>query len=95
AGQVHVDAGAAQVIVHKGASLLPIGMTDVRGNFDKGECVDVVADGVVIARGLCNYNSDDLKRVQGLSSQDMAKTLGYKDFTSVIHRDNLVLKGKR
>ena len=95
AGQLHVDAGAAQVIIHKGASLLPIGMTDVQGNFDKGECVEVVADGVVIARGLCNYNSDDLRRVQGLSSQDMAKTLGYKDFTSVIHRDNLVLKGKR
>jgi len=92
AGQLHVDAGAAQAIVRKGASLLPIGMINVQGDFDKGECVEVVVDSVVIARGLCNYNSSDLKRVQGLSSQDMAKTLGYKDFTSVIHRDNLVLK---
>ncbi|MDQ6968333.1 MAG: glutamate 5-kinase [Mariprofundaceae bacterium] len=92
AGQLHVDAGAAQAIVHKGASLLPIGMIDVQGDFDKGECVEVVADSMVIARGLCNYNSKDLRRVQGLSSKDMAKTLGYKDFTSVIHRDNLVLK---
>jgi glutamate 5-kinase len=92
AGQLHIDAGAAQAIIHNGASLLPIGMTDVQGDFDKGECVEVVADAVVIARGLCNYNSTDLKRVQGLSSQEMAKTLGYKDFTSVIHRDNLVLK---
>jgi len=78
--------------MHKGASLLPVGMIDVQGDFDKGECVEVVADSVVIARGLCNYNSTDLRRVQGLSSQDMAATLGYKDFTSVIHRDNLVLK---
>ncbi len=92
AGQLHVDAGAAQAIIHNGASLLPIGMTDVQGDFDKGECVEVVADAVVIARGLCNYNSTDLRRVQGLSSQEMAKILGYKDFTSVIHRDNLVLK---
>ncbi len=92
AGQLHVDAGAAQAIIHNGASLLPIGMTDVQGDFDKGECVEVLADAVVIARGLCNYNSTDLRRVQGLSSQEMAKILGYKDFTSVIHRDNLVLK---
>ena len=92
AGQLHIDAGAAQAIMHKGASLLPVGMIDVQGDFDKGECVEVVADSVVIARGLCNYNSTDLRRVQGLSSQDMAATLGYKDFTSVIHRDNLVLK---
>lgn len=92
AGQLHVDVGASQAIVHKGASLLPIGMTDVQGDFDKGECVEVVVDSEVIARGLCNYNSEDLRRVQGLSSQDMVKTLGYKDFTSVIHRDNLVLK---
>jgi len=92
AGRLHIDAGAAQAIMDKGASLLPIGMTDVQGDFDKGECVEVVANAVVIARGLCNYNSTDLRRVQGLSSQDMAKALGYKDFTSVIHRDNLVLK---
>jgi len=92
AGQLHIDAGAAQAIIHNGASLLPIGMTDVQGDFDKGECVEVVADAVVIARGLCNYNSMDLRRIQGLSSQEMAKKLGYKDFTSVIHRDNLVLK---
>jgi len=92
AGQLHIDAGAAQAIMHHCASLLPVGMIDVQGDFDKGECVEVVTDSVVIARGLCNYNSTDLRRVQGLSSQDMAATLGYKDFTSVIHRDNLVLK---
>jgi len=92
AGQVHVDDGAAQAIVDHGASLLPIGMIDVQGTFDKGECVEVVVNSIVIARGLCNYNANDLRCVQGLSSQDMAKTLGYKDFTSVIHRDNLVLK---
>jgi len=93
AGQLHVDSGAGQAIVNEGASLLPIGMTKVQGDFDKGECVEIVAENHVIARGLCNYNSEDLRRVQGLSSQDMAKTLGYKDFTSVIHRDNLVVKG--
>jgi len=91
AGQLHVDAGAAQAIMHKGASLLPIGMIDVQGEFDKGECVEIVADAVVIARGLCNYNSKDLNCIQGLSSKDIEKALGYMDFTSVIHRDNLVL----
>jgi len=92
AGQLHVDVGAAQAIVNNGASLLPIGMTNVQGNFDKGECVEVLHDSKLIARGLCNYNSEDLRRIQGLSSQDVEKALGYMDFTSVIHRDNLVLK---
>ena len=91
-GQVYVDAEAAQAIIHKGESLLPINMVGLQGDFDKGECIEIIADSMVIARGLCNYNSDDLRSIQGLSSQDMAKTLGYEDFTSVIHRDNLVLK---
>ncbi|MDQ6955328.1 MAG: glutamate 5-kinase [Mariprofundaceae bacterium] len=91
AGKIYVDAGAAEAIAHKGASLLPVGMTAVVGDFDKGECVEVLADSLVIARGLCNYNSKDLSCIQGLPSKNIEKALGYMDFTSVIHRDNLVL----
>lgn len=91
-GQIHIDRGAAQALEHKGASLLPIGVVAVHGEFDKGDCVEVVVGDVVIARGLSNYNAQELKRIQGLASQDIESVLGYMDFKSVIHRDNLVLK---
>jgi len=92
-GQLYVDAGAAKALSQGGASLLPIGVTAVQGHFDKGECVEVIADQGVIARGLCNYNAEDLRRIVGCLSQDIEKILGYVDFTSVIHRNNLVIMG--
>jgi len=91
AGKIHVDSGAAKAIVEGGGSLLPIGMTSVEGLFDKGECVEICdADGV-IARGLCNYNADEMRKLIGISSEKIEEVLGFVDFTSVIHRDNLVL----
>jgi glutamate 5-kinase len=92
AGKIYIDAGAAEAIEHHGASLLPVGMLAVEGTFDKGECVEVLVNSHIIARGLCNYNAEDLRRIQGLSSKDIEQALGYIDFKSVIHRDNLVLK---
>ena len=91
AGKIHVDAGAAKAIVEGGGSLLPIGMTEVEGMFDKGECVEICAPDGVIARGLCNYNADEMRRLIGISSEKIEEVLGFMDFTSVIHRDNLVL----
>lgn len=90
-GQLHIDVGAARALAHHDGSLLPIGIFDVSGDFDKGECVEIVSNSVVVGRGLCNYNSEDLRRIQGLSSQDIDGVLGYEDFSSVIHRKNLVL----
>jgi len=45
----------------------------------------------VIARGLCNYNAEEMRRLAGVASEDIERVLGYKDFSSVVHRDNLVL----
>ncbi len=90
-GKIHVDAGAARAVVEGGGSLLPIGMVAVDGIFDKGECVELEGPDGVFARGLCNYNADEMRRLVGISSEKIEETLGYVDFTSVIHRDNLVL----
>jgi glutamate 5-kinase len=90
-GEIHVDAGAEQAIVGKGSSLLPVGVKAVSGRFDKGECVEIVGAEGVIARGLCNYTSEELKRIMGHASSDIESILGYRDFSAVIHRDNLVL----
>ncbi|OIO71521.1 MAG: glutamate 5-kinase [Zetaproteobacteria bacterium CG_4_9_14_3_um_filter_49_83] len=92
AGQITMDAGAEQAILNDGCSLLPIGMTELEGVFDKGECVELVgAAGMVVARGLVNYSSDELRRLIGVKSDAIESILGYVDFNSVIHRDNLVL----
>lgn len=91
AGKIHVDEGAARAIIEGGGSLLPIGMTGVEGVFDKGECVEICAPDGVIARGLCNYNVNEMRKLIGISSEKIEEVLGFVDFTSVIHRDNLVL----
>lgn len=90
-GEIHVDTGAEQAIVGKGSSLLPVGVKKVSGRFDKGECVEIVGTEGVIARGLCNYTSEELMRIMGHGSGDIEAILGYRDFSAVIHRDNLVL----
>lgn len=90
-GEIHVDAGAAKAVVNQGSSLLPVGVRDVSGVFDKGDCVEIVGPDGVIARGLCNYTAEEMRRIMGHGSNEIETILGYRDFSSVIHRDNLVL----
>ena len=92
-GRIVVDAGAESAINRDGRSLLPVGVTAVEGMFDKGECVEIEGASGVIARGLCNYNADEMRKLIGVGSDRIEEVLGYSDFSSVIHRDNLVLTG--
>jgi len=91
AGEIHIDKGAAHALLERGSSLLPVGVTAVHGVFDKGDCVEIVAPSGVIARGLCNYTAEEMRRIQGHASDEIESLLGYSDFSSVVHRDNLVL----
>jgi len=91
AGNIHVDAGAARALLEKGSSLLPVGVISVEGVFDKGDCVEIVGPNGVIAKGLCNYTAEEMRRIMGHASSDIEAILGFHDFSSVIHRDNLVL----
>lgn len=93
-GTIHVDSGAAKAVLKGGGSLLPIGMTSVQGAFDKGECIEIAGPDGIFARGLSNYNADEMRKLVGVSSEKIEETLGYVDFTSVVHRDNLVLLEK-
>lgn len=91
-GEIHVDSGAAKAVSTGGGSLLPVGVKEVSGVFDKGDCVEIIEPGgVVIARGLCNYTAEELRQIMGHGSDEIESILGFHDFTSVIHRDNLVL----
>jgi len=92
AGIVTVDEGAAHALLRRGGSLLPVGVCDVSGVFDKGDCVEVrTVANILIARGLVNYTSEEVRQLRGIASDQIEKKLGYVDYTSMIHRDNLVL----
>ena len=92
AGQVTLDAGAVQKLLEEGKSLLPIGVTDVGGDFGRGDvitCVDPT--GKPIARGMSNYAITEVKRIMRKPSSEIAAILGYVEEVELIHRDNLVL----
>ncbi len=91
-GQLRVDAGAAKALLGGRASLLAIGVVASSGDFSAGDPVDIVGpDGEAIARGLVNYDSDELPPMLGRSSQDIAATLGAEYERELVHRDDLVI----
>lgn len=89
-GVIEVDAGAVRAL-RSGRSLLPSGVTNVRGSFGFGEAVAIHHEDVLVGRGLSNYGSDALLLIRGRQTGEIAGVLGHKDFDEVIHRDNLVL----
>lgn len=92
AGDVIVDAGAHEALVQKGRSLLPSGLKEVRGSFGVGECVRCLdLQGREFARGLVNYSASELNQIKGLHTSKIEKTLGYKAYDEIIHRDDLVV----
>lgn len=92
AGRLTIDDGAARALRSGGKSLLPIGVRNVQGEFERGAvvaCVDT--EGAEIARGLVNYSAAEARRIAGRPSGDIESTLGYVEELELIHRDNLVL----
>ncbi|MEX0739628.1 MAG: glutamate 5-kinase [Pseudohongiella sp.] len=91
-GQLVIDAGAVRVLRESGRSLLPVGVTAVNGQFDRGEMVVCVDEtGQEIARGLVNYDSREAAQILRQSSRQIETVLGYVGDVEMIHRDNLVL----
>ncbi|QAZ65899.1 glutamate 5-kinase [Solidesulfovibrio carbinolicus] len=91
-GTLTVDDGAVRALKDKGKSLLPAGIVDVAGEFPVGSMVRVAAvSGEVVALGLCNYASGDLRKIMGLKSTRIAQVLGEAAYEEAVHRDNLLL----
>ena len=91
-GRLQIDDGAARVLRQDGRSLLAVGVRRVQGNFSRGALVSCVnADGAEVARGLVNYNAEEVRRIMGQSSDRIAELLGYVDEPELIHRDNMVV----
>ena len=91
-GTLTLDAGAARVLKEQGKSLLPVGVRDVVGHFQRGEMVTCQDEaGNEIARGLVNYSSQEARQIMGKPSHQIAGVLGYKGEPELLHRDNLIL----
>ncbi len=90
-GRLTIDAGAEKAL-KSGKSLLPAGVTQVEGEFQRGDLVTVVntAD-IELGRGLVAYSSDDAARIIGHKSGEITEILGYSGRDEMIHRDELAL----
>ena len=73
--------------------MLPAGISAVKGNFQRGEAVNINgATGALIGRGLSAYSADDVRCIKGYKSGEIERILGYRGRDAIIHRDDLVLE---
>ncbi|KZN51412.1 glutamate 5-kinase [Pseudoalteromonas luteoviolacea] len=91
-GALICDAGAINAVCSQGASLLAKGITDVSGQFQRGDLIELKSiQGKVIAKGLVAFDSQELQQIKGLHSAKINEVLGYQGANVVVHRDDLVL----
>ncbi|HET6938356.1 MAG TPA: glutamate 5-kinase [Nocardioides sp.] len=91
-GTLLLDDGAVAAVTQRRASLLAAGVTGVVGAFHAGDPVDIAGpDGVPVARGLVNFDSEELPHLLGRSSHDLKRELGAAYEREVVHRDDLVV----
>jgi glutamate 5-kinase len=95
-GRLVLDDGAVRALVERHKSLLPAGVTGVEGEFEAGDPVEIVGpDGVVVARGLVAYASDEVPDLLGRSTSDLRAELGPGYDRELVHRDDMVLVRRR
>lgn len=94
-GRVVLDMGALNAL-RQGSSLLAAGVTEVSGQFNKGDCVRIVsASGEDVGRGLCNYSGYEAQKIAGKNSAQFRDILGYPSDSELIHRNDLALFDSR
>lgn len=95
-GELVLDSGAVRAVTERQASLLPAGILAVRGEFGVGDPVKLVNEaGHVVARGLVNFDSDELPAMIGHTTQELAENLGEHFDREVVHRDDLIVKRRK
>jgi glutamate 5-kinase len=91
AGSISIDDGALKALL-SGKSLLPVGVTKVKGEFARGDTIAILdTEGHEVARGLAGLDSEDAQLVKGKNSARVAEMLGFNARSELVHRDNLVL----
>jgi glutamate 5-kinase len=90
-GRLLLDAGAVKAL-KAGKSLLPVGVVEIRGEFERGAVVACLSpDGVEVARGLVNYGSKEARKIARHASAEIEARLGYVYAPEIIHRSNLIV----
>jgi glutamate 5-kinase len=91
-GSLVLDAGAVRAVTTRGTSLLPAGVVAAHGSFRAGDPVDLVDEkGLAVARGLVNYDADEVPRLLGRTTHELVAELGDGYERELVHRDDLVL----
>lgn len=95
-GTIKVDAGAKKALINQGRSLLPSGIVEINGNFEFGDIIKCIDENnVEFAKGISNYNSDEIQQIKGKKTSEIEAILGQVYYDEVIHRDNLVILGSQ
>jgi glutamate 5-kinase len=89
-GKIIVDKGAEKAVL-KGMGLLPSGILEVSGLFNRGDIVDIESDGNVFSKGITDYSSSELNMIKGKHSDMIEKILGYKNYDEVVRKTNIGL----
>ena len=89
-GNIIVDKGAEKA-VKKRMGLLPSGILEVSGLFDRGDIVDIESDGNIFSKGITDYSSLELNMIKGKHSDMIEKILGYKNYDEVVRKTNIGL----
>lgn len=90
-GKLVLDAGAVAAL-SRGKSLLPAGVTDIEGNFDRGEAVEIVGpDGATVAKALAGYDATEARLIMGCQSSEIEGKLGHTGRAAMVHRDDMAM----
>lgn len=90
-GEVLIDGGAEKALL-SGNSLLPVGVKEISGAFERGDAVLIRSlTGRMLAKGLSAYHAEDARKIMGKNSKETEALLGYKGRDALVHRDDMVL----
>ncbi|MDL2261182.1 glutamate 5-kinase [Methanimicrococcus sp. OttesenSCG-928-J09] len=90
AGTISVDRGAMNALM-KTSGLLPKGIISVTGDFERGDVVEIECGGAVFAKGITDYDAEEIIKIKGVHTDEIEKILGHKDYDNVIRKENLAL----
>jgi len=90
AGSISVDRGAMKALMETGG-LLPKGILSVSGEFERGDVVCIECGGAVFAKGISEYNADEVQKIKGVHTNEIETILGHKDYGNVIRKENIAI----
>lgn len=91
-GILKINSGAKKALIEKEASLLPVGVVEIKNRFNQGDVVSILDENNnEIAKGMVNYSSTDCRKIIGKHSDEIESILGHKNYDALLTRDNIVI----